>query len=93
VPGINEVRFVSAGTDKPTDRRSCDSNSLAAGGTESAPDRAFASPAKEYVLSCLSLLARDGIAEWRALGNGDVELRFTIGEIYILGDKVIIRSA
>jgi hypothetical protein len=84
---------VSAGTNKPTDRRPCDSNSFAAGGAESAPDRAFASPAKEYVLSCLSLLARDGIAEWRELGNGDVELRFETGETYILGDKVIIRSA
>jgi hypothetical protein len=85
--------FVSAGTDKSTDRRPCNSNGLAASGIQSAPDPACANPAKEYVLSCLSRLARDGIADWRVLGNGDVELRFKTGETYILGDKVITRSA
>lgn len=38
-------------------------------------------------------LVADGYAEWEMLDNGEIELRFETGEIYILSDKVIVRLA
>jgi hypothetical protein len=84
---------VSPRIDKSNDQGPRGPARVAAGGPGPVPGAAFASPAKQYVLSCLFRLGRDGFVEWRALGNGDVELRFKTGETYILGDKVITRSA
>jgi hypothetical protein len=50
-------------------------------------------PAKEYVMSCLPHLVREGIAEWDVRGNGVIELRFKTGETYLLGKDVVTRTA
>jgi hypothetical protein len=52
-----------------------------------------ADPAKEYVMSCLPFLVREGIAEWDMLGNGEIELRFRTGETFLLGKDVVTRTA
>jgi hypothetical protein len=49
--------------------------------------------AKEYVMSCLPYLVREGIAEWDMLGNGEIELRFRTGETFLLGKDVVTRTA
>jgi hypothetical protein len=50
-----------------------------------------ADPAKASVMTHIGQLVRDGHAEWTMLGNGDVELRFFSGEVFLLGDATMTR--
>jgi hypothetical protein len=47
--------------------------------------------AKALVMSYVGQLVSGGYAEWRLLGNGDVELRFFTGEAFLLRDTAIMR--
>jgi hypothetical protein len=47
--------------------------------------------AKALVMSYAGQLASDGYAEWSVLDNGDVELRFFTGEVFLLRDTTIMR--
>lgn len=64
-------------------------------GTAATPDtvegRLFADPAKALVMSYLGQLVSEGHAEWNLLDNGDVELRFLTGEVFLLADTSITR--
>ncbi len=53
--------------------------------------RFFADPAKALVMSYVDQLVGDGHAEWGLLDNGDIELRFFTGEIFVLADTSITR--
>ena len=48
-------------------------------------------PAKALVMSHIGQLVSDGYAEWSLLDNGDVELRFLSGEVFVLADTTITR--
>jgi hypothetical protein len=50
-----------------------------------------ADPAKALVMSHIGQLVSDGYAEWSQLDNGDVELRFLSGEVFVLADNCITR--
>lgn len=49
--------------------------------------------AKALVMSFAGQLVADGQAEWDVRANGDVELRFHTGEIFILGEMIVSRIA
>jgi hypothetical protein len=53
--------------------------------------RVYADPAKALVMSTIGHLVSDGFAVWSLLANGDVELRFLTGEVFLLGDTSITR--
>ena len=53
----------------------------------------FADPAKALVIASLSGLVSRGHAQWRSLRNGDVELRLATGEVFLLGDRSVTRTA
>ena len=56
-------------------------------------ERFNAHPAKALVMSYICQLAANGCAEWDMLDNGDIELNFNTGEIFLLAERVIIRLA
>ena len=49
--------------------------------------------AKALVMNYVGRFVADGYAEWDVLTNGDVELRFHTGEVFILGEMTVIRIA
>ncbi len=67
------------------------------GGTVAAPDNIaghfYSDPAKTLVMTHIGQFVRDGYADWAMLDNGDVELRFFSGEIYLLADATMTRVA
>ncbi|MCP4559389.1 MAG: hypothetical protein GY873_35270 [Bosea sp.] len=66
-------------------------------GTEEAIDAFVAlardNPDKALVMSYIGQLVADGFAAWEMLGNGEVEVRFTSGETYLLAETTILRLA
>lgn len=66
-------------------------------GTEEAIDRlvtlAKDNPDKALVMTYIGQLVADGYAEWDMLDNGEIEVRFTSGETYLLADTTILRLA
>ena len=58
---------------------------------DSLTGRFAADPAKALVMSHIGQLVSDGYAEWSLLDNGDVELRFLSGEVFLLADTTITR--
>jgi hypothetical protein len=54
-------------------------------------DRTAVDPAKALLIERLGVLVSDGYAEWRPLDDGNVELRFFSGEIFLLGASSITR--
>ena len=50
-----------------------------------------ADPAKTAVMSVVRQLARQGLAQWTALGNGIVELTLFSGEVFHLDDTSVTR--
>lgn len=50
-------------------------------------------PDKALVMKYIGRLVADGYAEWAMLDNGEVEVRFTSGEIYLLAETTILRLA
>jgi hypothetical protein len=65
------------------------------GRTVAAPDdiagRFYGDPAKSLVMTHIGQFVRDGYAEWAMLDNGDVELRFFSGEVFLLADATMTR--
>lgn len=55
--------------------------------------RRYADPARQLVMGRIGDLVRDGAAEWRPLGNDDVELRFASGEVFLLSERTVTRIA
>jgi len=55
--------------------------------------RAEDDPDKALVMKYIGQLVIDGYAEWEMLDNGEVEVRFTSGETYLLGESTILRMA
>jgi hypothetical protein len=66
-------------------------------GTEKAVDTLVAlgqdQPDKARVMKYIGQLVVDGYAEWQMLDNGEVEVRLTSGEIYLLSKATILRLA
>ena len=51
----------------------------------------YADPAKTAVMSFARQLAREGLAQWTALGNGIVEFTLLSGEVFHLGETSVTR--
>lgn len=66
-------------------------------GTEEAIDAFVAlardNPDKALVMGYIGQLVADGFAAWEMLDNGEVEVRFTSGETYLLAESTILRLA
>ena len=60
-------------------------------GTDRHKRRFEAEAAKALVMNCIGQLVIDGQADWNLLDNGDVELRFFTGEIFLLTDTTMTR--
>jgi hypothetical protein len=50
-------------------------------------------PAKSLVMMYLSQFVENGFAEWRARDDGDLEIRFVTGEIFLMADATMTRLA
>ncbi len=50
-------------------------------------------PDKAFVMEYIGQLVADGYANWTMLDNGEVEVRFTSGETYLLAESTILRLA
>lgn len=50
-------------------------------------------PAKALVMACFGHLAADGSVEWHMFDNGDIQLRFDTGEVFLLAETAIVRLA
>jgi hypothetical protein len=48
---------------------------------------------KEHVLTYVDELITDGYAERNALRNGNIEIRFRSGEIFLLAERFVRRIA
>jgi hypothetical protein len=44
-------------------------------------------------MTCIGQLVVDGHAQWTMLNEGDIELSFNSGEMFLLAERVIIRLA
>jgi hypothetical protein len=84
---------MSAEAEPPGGDSSCDNGSYGSNSTVASSLPEQAGHAKEYVLSCLPHLVRQGVAEWDLLRNGEIELRFRTGETFLLGKDVVTRTA
>lgn len=66
-------------------------------GTEEAIDALVAlaqgNPDKALVMRYIGQLVADGYAEWAMLDSGEIEVRFTSGETYLLAETTILRLA
>lgn len=66
-------------------------------GTEAAVDALIAlakdNPDKALVMTYIGQLVADGFAAWEMRDNGEIEVRFTSGEIYLLAETTILRLA
>lgn len=49
--------------------------------------------AKSQVLAAIGELVDDGKAEWRRTASGEVELRLSSGEVFVLGEVSVTRVA
>jgi hypothetical protein len=63
--------------------------------TAAAPDniagRFYRDPVKTLVMTHIGQFVHDGYAEWTMLDNGDVELRFFSGQVFLLADATMTR--
>lgn len=50
-------------------------------------------PDKAHVMAYFGQLVADGFAVWEKLENGEIEVRFSSGEIYLLAETTILRLA
>ncbi|MGV1760779.1 hypothetical protein ACQZ6F_00085 [Rhizobium sp. A22-96] len=48
---------------------------------------------KALVMTYIGQLVADGYAEWAMLENGEIEVRFTSGETYLLAETTVLRLA
>jgi len=51
----------------------------------------YADPAKTAVMTFARQLAREGLSQWTALGNGIVEFTLLSGEVFHLGETPVTR--
>ena len=51
------------------------------------------SPAKARVMRHIGRLVADGFATWEMREDGEIEVRFTSGETYLLAETAILRLA
>jgi hypothetical protein len=51
----------------------------------------LADQVKALVMTHIGQFVYDGYAEWTMLDNGDVELRFFSGEVFLLADATMTR--
>ena len=51
----------------------------------------YPNPSKTAVVSFARQLAREGLAQWTALGNGIVEVTLFSGEVFHLGETSVTR--
>ncbi|WP_281412645.1 hypothetical protein [Rhizobium ruizarguesonis] len=42
-------------------------------------------------MTFIGQLVADGFAVWEMLDSGEIELRFSTGETFILGEKAVVR--
>jgi hypothetical protein len=52
---------------------------------------AHADPSKAFVIAHFWQLAADGLAEWNPMQDGNVELRLSTGEAFLLGNASVTR--
>jgi hypothetical protein len=57
------------------------------------PGIADADPTKARVLTYVGNFVANGQAQWQMLDNGDIELRFNTGEIFLFAEKTVTRVA
>jgi hypothetical protein len=50
-------------------------------------------PDKALVITYVGQLVADGFAVWEKLENGEIEVRFSSGEVYLLAETTILRLA
>ena len=50
-------------------------------------------PAKLLVMNFISQLVTDAFAAWETLDDGEIELRFSTGEAFLLVEEAVLRSA
>ncbi|NTF45914.1 hypothetical protein [Rhizobium rhizogenes] len=48
---------------------------------------------KALVMTYIGQLVADGYAEWTVLDSGEIEVRFTSGETYLLAETTVLRLA
>jgi hypothetical protein len=66
---------------------------LAKVAAQSATSPAHADPSKAFVIAQFWQLAADGLAEWSPMRDGNVELRLSTGEAFLLGNTFVTRIA
>lgn len=81
--------MIPLGARNATTRRAKTSRTVAA--PHNIADRFYGHPAKALVMAHIGQFVHDGYAEWTILDNGDVELRFFSGEIFLLSDATMTR--
>jgi hypothetical protein len=59
--------------------------------SESVIGRLYADPTKTLVMNFIRRFVNEGFAEWHTLENGDIELRFFTGEVFLLAEKAVTR--
>lgn len=84
-----QTMFLTGGLNAKT---RCGKICAAAAPPDGVAARLYADPAKALVMFYLGQLVSDGYAEWSLLDNGDVELRFSKGDIFLLADTSITRT-
>src|SRR3984893_4692689 len=85
-----QTMFPLGGRDART-RRAKNDRTVAA--SENIVGRFYGDPAKTLVMTHIGQFVHDGYAEWNMLDNGDVELRFFSGEVFLLADATMTRVA
>jgi hypothetical protein len=88
--GMPRTRFPFSLADDKKARRSLD-GSDAAGVAIASP--IHADPMKPLVMKYIGQLVAAGHAEWETRENGSVQLRCRTGEIFLLGETMILRVA
>ncbi len=82
--------FSRGGYDANAKRRRSDEAEKAFNGLSSFSQN---DPEKQLVLTYIARLIADGYAEFDVQESGEIEVRFTSGEIYLLGEASILRLA
>jgi hypothetical protein len=81
--------MVPLGARDATTRRAKTGRTVAA--SDNIAGRFYGDPAKALVMTHIDQFVRDGYADWAMLDNGDVELRFFSGEVFLLADGTMTR--
>lgn len=85
--------FSSGGFNARTSRRSLPGTEDAIGALVALVAIAKDNPDKALVMSHIGQMVAGGFAVWEQLETGEVEVRFTSGETYLLAETTILRLA